>query len=136
MAWVYLILAGLLEVGWTFGLKESKGFTVLVPSVITIVLIIISFMLLARVMRYIEIGTAYAIFTGIGTVGTVILGIALGDSADPLKLMFLGILVIGIVGLKLVSGDKAEDKTDNSDSTTRDGISLSASEAASGKERA
>ncbi|MFF2092513.1 DMT family transporter [Paenibacillus sp. NPDC058174] len=135
MAWIYLVLAGLLEVGWTFGLKESKGFTVLVPSVITIVLIVISFMLLARVMRYIEIGTAYAIFTGIGTVGTVILGIMLGDSADPLKLMFLGILIIGIVGLKLVSGEKAEDKPAKTD-LAADGASLSAAAKASGKERA
>lgn len=105
-AWIYLIIAGLLEVGWTYGLKYSEGFTVLIPSVITVVLIIISFMLLARVMRLIDIGTAYAIFTGIGTVGTVIIGIlVLGESTDPLRLFFIAILVAGIVGLKLVSGD-------------------------------
>lgn len=110
-AWIYLIIAGLLEVGWTYGLKYSEGFTVLLPSVITVILIIISFMLLARVMRLIDIGTAYAIFTGIGTVGTVIIGIVvLGESTDPLRLFFIAILVAGIVGLKLVSGDGEKPK--------------------------
>ncbi|MFX3636401.1 MAG: multidrug efflux SMR transporter [Candidatus Pristimantibacillus sp.] len=105
-AWIYLILAGLLEVGWTYGLKYSEGFTVLLPSVITIILIVISFILLARVMRLIDIGTAYAIFTGIGTVGTVIIGIlVLGEPTDPLRLFFIALLIAGIVGLKLVSGD-------------------------------
>ncbi|WP_321166118.1 multidrug efflux SMR transporter [Bacillus sp. FJAT-28004] len=113
MQWVFLLLAGFLEVGWTFGLKYSEGFTVLVPSIITVVLLVISFMLFARAMRTIEIGVAYAMFTGIGTVGTVIAGILiLNEPADFWRLFFIALLVGGIVGLKLVSSDKpAPDKT-------------------------
>ncbi|MUT65118.1 multidrug efflux SMR transporter [Paenibacillus sp. NEAU-GSW1] len=109
MGWIYLILAGLLEVGWTLGLKHSNGFTELVPSIITAVLIFLSFLLFARVIQTIEIGTAYAIFTGLGTVGTVIAGIAAGESADWKKLLFLTVLVVGIIGLKLVSNDKPQE---------------------------
>lgn len=111
VAWIYLIAAGLIEVAWTFGLKYSEGFTVLLPSVITVALILLSFVLLARVMQLIEIGTAYAVFTGIGTVGTVVVGIlVLDEPADPLRLLFIAILIAGIVGLKLVSSqdDKKE----------------------------
>ncbi|WP_339205427.1 multidrug efflux SMR transporter [Paenibacillus sp. FSL K6-3182] len=112
MQWVFLLLAGFLEVGWTFGLKYSEGFTVLVPSIITVVLLVISFMLFARAMRTIEIGVAYAMFTGIGTVGTVLAGIIiLNEPADFWRLFFIALLVGGIVGLKLVSNDKpAPDK--------------------------
>ncbi|WP_053373727.1 DMT family transporter [Paenibacillus sp. FJAT-27812] len=107
MQWIYLLLAGFLEVGWTFGLKYSEGFTQLVPSIVTIVLLAVSFMLFARAMRTIEIGVAYAMFTGIGTVGTVIAGIfILNEPADFWRLFFIAILVGGIVGLKLVSKDK------------------------------
>ncbi|MFC4777911.1 DMT family transporter [Paenibacillus sp. GCM10023252] len=107
MGWMYLLFAGVLEVGWSFGLKYSEGFTKLVPSLITVVLLALSFMLFARAMRTIEIGTAYAVFTGIGTVGTVIVGIAILDEPfDMVKLLFVAILIAGIVGLKLVSKDK------------------------------
>ncbi|OMF37210.1 ligand-binding protein SH3 [Paenibacillus sp. FSL H8-0548] len=107
MQWIFLLLAGFLEVGWTFGLKYSEGFTLLVPSLITIVLLAASFMLFARAMRTIEIGVAYAMFTGIGTVGTVIAGIlVLHEPADFWRLFFIALLVGGIVGLKLVSKEK------------------------------
>lgn len=107
MQWVYLLMAGFLEVGWTFGLKYSEGFTKLVPSLITVVLLVISFTLFAKAMRTIEIGVAYAMFTGIGTVGTVIAGILfLDEPVDFWRLFFIALLVGGIVGLKLVSKDK------------------------------
>ncbi|RAP74052.1 DMT family transporter [Paenibacillus montanisoli] len=103
MAWLYLLLAGLLEVGWAYGMQASEGFSQWLPSLITIALLIVSFMLFARAMRTIEIGTAYAVFTGIGTVGTVIVGIIQGEPADVLKLLFIALLVGGIVGLKIIS---------------------------------
>jgi quaternary ammonium compound-resistance protein SugE len=110
MAWIYLLLAGFLEVGWTFGLKYSEGFTVLVPSIITVVLLAASFYLFAKSMQIIEIGTAYAMFTGMGTVGTVIAGILfLEEAVDFWRLFFIVLLISGIVGLKLVSKDKKED---------------------------
>lgn len=107
MQWIFLLLAGFLEVGWTFGLKYSEGFTQLVPSIITVVLLAASFMLFARAMRTIEIGVAYAMFTGMGTAGTVIAGIlVLNEPADFWRLFFITLLIAGIVGLKLVSKDK------------------------------
>ncbi|RCW44919.1 DMT family transporter [Paenibacillus prosopidis] len=107
MPWIYLLLAGFLEVGWTFGLKYSEGFTKLVPSLITVVVLAASFMLFARAMRTFEIGVAYALFTGIGTVGTVIAGILiLHEPADFWRLFFIALLVGGIVGLKLISNEK------------------------------
>ncbi|MGO4542232.1 DMT family transporter [Paenibacillus sp. 2TAB19] len=110
MAWIYLLLAGFLEVGWTFGLKYSEGFTVLVPSIITVVLLAASFYLFAKSMQILEIGTAYAMFTGMGTVGTVIAGILfLKEPVDFWRLFFIVLLISGIVGLKLVSKDKKED---------------------------
>lgn len=112
MAWIYLLLAGFLEVGWTFGLKYSEGFTVLVPSIITVVLLAASFYLFAKSMQIIEIGTAYAMFTGMGTVGTVIAGILfLEEAVDFWRLFFIVLLISGIVGLKLVSKDKKEDSS-------------------------
>lgn len=114
MAWIFLVLAGFLEVGWTLGLKYSEGFTVLVPSLITIVLLIISFMLFAKAMRSIEIGVAYAMFTGMGTAGTVIAGmIWLDEPADFWRLFFIAVLVVGIVGLKLVSKEKTAEVQTN-----------------------
>ncbi len=110
MQWLLLFFAGLLEIGWTFGLKYSEGFTKLQPSIITIVLLVASFMLFARAMRTIEIGVAYAMFTGIGTVGTVIAGIiVLNEPADFWRLFFIVVLIGGIVGLKLVSKEKKAD---------------------------
>lgn len=106
MAWFYLLLAGISEVGWAIGLKYTDGFTKLVPSALTVAVMIISFVLLGQALRSLPIGTAYAIWTGIGAVGTVIFGmLVLGEPKDPLRLMFLGLIVLGIVGLKLVSPD-------------------------------
>lgn len=110
MAWLYLLLAGFLEVGWTFGLKYSEGFTLPVPSLITIALLAASFILFARSMRVIEIGTAYAMFTGMGTVGTVIAGILILDEpVDFWRMFFIVLLIAGIVGLKLVSKEKTDE---------------------------
>ncbi|QHW32502.1 multidrug efflux SMR transporter [Paenibacillus rhizovicinus] len=105
MAWLYLLIAGFLEVAWAYGLQESEGFTKWLPSLITIALLAISFVCFAKAMKEIEIGTAYAVFTGIGTVGTVVVGIAvLDEPVDMLKLLFVALLVGGIVGLKVISG--------------------------------
>jgi quaternary ammonium compound-resistance protein SugE len=104
MPWIYLALAGLFEIGWAIGLKYSDGFTRLWPSVATAVAMIISVLLLALATRSLPIGTAYAIWTGIGAVGAVILGIVLfGDSAAPLRLLCVSLIVAGIVGLKLTA---------------------------------
>jgi quaternary ammonium compound-resistance protein SugE len=104
MPWIYLALAGLFEIGWAVGLKYSDGFTRLWPSVGTATAMIISVLLLALAIRSLPIGTAYAIWTGIGAVGAVILGIALfSDSAAPLRLLCVALIVAGIVGLKLTA---------------------------------
>lgn len=103
MAWVYLIGAGVTEIVWALGLKFSEGFTQLVPSAITIVFIFISFYLFSKAMKQIPVGTAYAIFTGIGAAGTAIAGMTLfGEVASIAKIFFLLLLISGIVGLKLV----------------------------------
>lgn len=102
MAWLFLFLAGLTEIGWAIALKYSHGFTRIIPSVITIVVMISSFFLLAQSLKTIPIGTAYAIWTGIGIVGTVILGIILFDEPISfIRLLFLSLILIGIVGVKL-----------------------------------
>ncbi|MFZ0870624.1 MAG: quaternary ammonium compound efflux SMR transporter SugE [Rhodanobacter sp.] len=104
MPWIYLALAGLFEIGWAIGLKYSDGFTRLWPSVATAAAMIVSVLLLALATRSLPIGTAYAIWTGIGAVGAVILGIVLfGDSAAPLRLLCVSLIVAGIVGLKLTA---------------------------------
>lgn len=104
MAWVILFLAGLTEVGWAVGLKYTEGFTRLVPTVLTVTCMIASLGLLGIALKTLPIGTAYAIWTGIGTIGTALLGIALfGESASALRLACIGLIVAGIVGLKLVS---------------------------------
>lgn len=103
-------MAGILEVGWTFGLKYSEGFTRLGPSILTAALLVASFVLFARSMKVLEIGVAYAMFTGMGTVGTVIAGMAfLNEPAEFWRLFFTVLLIAGIVGLKLVSKDGGED---------------------------
>ncbi|CAM3217433.1 multidrug efflux SMR transporter [Filibacter tadaridae] len=105
MAWVYLVIAGISEIVWAIGLKEAHGFTILVPSTVSIVFIVVSFFLFAKAMVEIPIGTAYAIFTGIGAAGTAIVGILLFDEgAGAGKLFFLLLLLVGIVGLKLADG--------------------------------
>lgn len=104
MAWVYLFVAGLFECGWAIGLKYTEGFTKFVPSVWTIVSMAISIWLLSVAMKSIPIGTAYAIWTGIGAVGVAILGMVLfGESRAVLRLICLLFIITGIVGLKIVS---------------------------------
>ncbi|GLQ55573.1 quaternary ammonium compound efflux SMR transporter SugE [Devosia nitrariae] len=104
MAWVYLAVAGLLEVGWAIGLKYTEGFTRPVPSVLTAGAMVLSVILLGLALRDLPVGTGYAVWTGIGTVGTALLGIYLfGDAATALRLGCIGLIVAGIVGLKLVS---------------------------------
>ena len=105
MHWFLLVLAGLFEVGWAIGLKSSHGFTRLWPSVATLVLMSLSFFLLASALKHLPIGTAYAVWTGIGAVGTALLGIILfGESASPARLACIGLILAGIAGLKLLSG--------------------------------
>ncbi|GFN32753.1 hypothetical protein PCURB6_30130 [Paenibacillus curdlanolyticus] len=107
MAWLYLIFGGILEVVWAYGLQESDGFTRLWPSVLTVAALIASFTLFAKSMKMIEIGTAYAVFTGLGTAGTVLFGMLwLGDPVQFGKLFFVTLLLCGIIGLKLIAKDE------------------------------
>jgi quaternary ammonium compound-resistance protein SugE len=104
MAWLFLFVAGLLEVGWAVGLKFTEGFTRPIPIVLTVISMIASLGLLGLSLKSLPLGTAYAIWTGIGTLGTAILGIVLlGESATVARLACIGLIVAGIVGLKLVS---------------------------------
>ena len=104
MAWSALLLAGVLEIGWAVGLKYTDGFSRLWPSVTTIGAMVVSLLLLGLAVRTLPIGTAYAVWTGIGTVGTVLLGMALfGEPASPLRLAFIAMIIAGIIGLKLVT---------------------------------
>ncbi len=104
MAWIILLIAGLTEIGWAVGLKYTEGFTRLWPSVFTGASMVLSLVLLGLALKTLPLGTAYAIWTGIGTVGTAILGIYLfGESAAVLRLVCIGLIVAGIVGLKLVT---------------------------------
>jgi quaternary ammonium compound-resistance protein SugE len=104
MAWLYLFIAGLFEVGWAIGLKYTQGFTRLVPTVLTLASMAVSLGLLGLALKSLPVGTAYAVWTGIGTVGTAILGIILlGEPATALRLACIGLIVAGIVGLKLVA---------------------------------
>ncbi|UOQ43799.1 multidrug efflux SMR transporter [Halobacillus salinarum] len=102
MAWVYLLLGAGFEIGWAIGLKLSEGFSQPIPSILTVICLFISFYFFTKSLRRIEIGTGYAIFTGIGAAGTAIIDMAfLGDEAGAGKVFFIGILVFGIIGLKL-----------------------------------
>ena len=104
MAWVILFVAGLFEVGWAIGLKQTDGFTRPVPTILTIASMIASLGLLGLALKTLPLGTAYAVWTGIGTVGTVLLGILLyGESSDVIRLACIGLIMAGIVGLKLVT---------------------------------
>ena len=101
MSWIILVIAGLLEVVWAVGLKYTHGFSRLTPSVITVTAMIVS-MALAWAMKSLPVGTAYAVWTGIGAVGAAITGIVLlGESANPMRLASLALIVLGIIGLKL-----------------------------------
>ena len=104
MAWIVLVVAGVFEVAWAIGLKTTDGFTRLWPSVGTAAAMVVSVVLLAWAMRTLPVGTAYAVWTGIGVLGATILGIALfGEAATLARLACVGLIVAGIVGLKLVT---------------------------------
>lgn len=105
MAWLVLLLAGLFEIGWAVGLKYTEGFTRLWPTLWTVGAMALSLILLGLALRSLPLGTAYAVWTGVGTVGTALLGIVLfQEPADALRLLCIALIVAGIVGLKLVSG--------------------------------
>lgn len=105
MAWLYLILAGLLEVGWAIGLRYSDGFSRFWPSVGTIAIMVLSFICLSQALKALPIGIAYTVWTGIGAVGTVILSHwLLGETLSTLGIVFVALIIIGIIGLKLFSG--------------------------------
>ncbi|MGO4699927.1 quaternary ammonium compound efflux SMR transporter SugE [Dyella sp. 2RAB6] len=105
MPWIYLLLAGLFEIGWAIGLKYTEGFSRLWPTVGTVAAMTVSVVLLALAVKTLPIGTAYAVWTGIGAVGAVILGIVLfGDPATPARLLCVALIFAGIIGLKLTGG--------------------------------
>ncbi|MDH3901671.1 MAG: quaternary ammonium compound efflux SMR transporter SugE [Xanthomonadales bacterium] len=104
MAWVYLTVAGLFEIGWAIGLKYSDGFSRPVPSILTVAAMVMSVWLLSIAMKTIPVGTAYAVWTGIGAVGVAVLGMVLfGESREMVRLVCLFLIIAGILGLKLVS---------------------------------
>lgn len=104
MAWIILFLAGLFEIGWAVGLKYTDGFTKLWPSVGTLASMGVSVLLLAIALKTLPLGTGYAVWTGIGTIGTVIFGIIVfGESTEVLRIACIAIIIGGIVGLKLIT---------------------------------
>ncbi len=104
MAWLFLFFAGIFEIGWAIGLEYTDGFSRLLPSVLTVASMIVSLGLLGVALKTLPVGTAYAVWTGIGTVGTALLGIyLLGEPATALRLACIALIVAGIIGLKLVA---------------------------------
>jgi quaternary ammonium compound-resistance protein SugE len=104
MAWVYLVIAGIFEMGWAIGLKYTEGFTRLVPTTLTVGAMVISIILLGIALRDLPVGTGYAVWTGIGTVGTAILGMILfGDAVTVARLVSIGLIISGIAGLKFLN---------------------------------
>lgn len=105
MAWVMLVIAGLFEVGWSIGLKYTEGFTRVVPTVLTLVALSASMVLLSLSVRTLPIGTAYAVWVGIGALGAAVLGIVLfHEPVTPARVFFLALLLVAIIGLKITSG--------------------------------
>jgi quaternary ammonium compound-resistance protein SugE len=103
MAWLLLVAAGLLEIAFAWGMKSSEGFTRLMPSLLTVATGLTSVVLLSLAMRTLPMGTGYAVWTGIGAAGTAIVGIAaMGDSAAPLRVLCIALILAGVIGLKLV----------------------------------
>lgn len=106
LSWIFLLLAGFFEICFTISLKYSGGFTKLVPSIITVIFIVLSFFSVSQAMKTIPIGTAYAVWAGIGAAGTVVTGILLfGDSYHIIRLLSIMLIIIGIIGLKLAHVD-------------------------------
>lgn len=104
MSWLYLFLAGLFEIGWAIGLKYTNGFTRLVPTALTLASMVVSLGLLGLALKTLPVGTAYAVWTGIGTIGTAILGIALfAEPATAARIACIGLIAAGIIGLKTVA---------------------------------
>ena len=104
MNWIILVIAGLFEMAWAIGLKYTEGFTRLWPTVWTVAAMIISLWLLGIAMKSLPVGTAYTIWVGVGAVGTVILGIVLfGEPANPARIISVGLIIAGIIGLKLAT---------------------------------
>ncbi len=109
MAWVYLLIAGILEIGWAIGLKYTEGFTKLWPSVATIACMVVSLGFLALALKTIPVGTGYAVWTGIGAAGTVLVGMLfLGEAKEFARLACVTLIVMGVVGLKVFSGATSE----------------------------
>jgi quaternary ammonium compound-resistance protein SugE len=105
MAWLYLTLSGLLEIAWALGIKRTEGFTRLWPSIYTLATMGVGFYLLALAVRTLPIGTAYAVWVGIGAVGTAVVGLLfLGEPPSPLRLGSIALIVLGVVGLRLAEG--------------------------------
>jgi quaternary ammonium compound-resistance protein SugE len=106
MAWALLSLAGILEIVFALSMKESQGFTRLIPALLTVATGVSSVFLLSLSLKTLPVGTGYAVWTGIGAAGTAILGIAiLGDSATPARLLCIALILAGVIGLKLITGD-------------------------------
>jgi len=108
MAWVFLAIAGLFECGWAIGLKYTEGFSRLWPSIFTVIAMIVSFQMLSLSMKWIPVGTAYAVWTGIGAAGVALLGMVLfGESREFARIVCLLLIVSGVIGLKVFSGAAA-----------------------------
>jgi len=106
MEWIYLVTAGFFEVGWAIGLKYSQGFTKILPSIITVAGMVASFYFLSLSLKSLPLGNAYAIWTGIGTVGTVLLGVILfKEPVNVMRMVCIILIIVGVVGLKLISAD-------------------------------
>jgi quaternary ammonium compound-resistance protein SugE len=106
MAWVFLTIAGFLEIAFALGMKYSEGFTRLIPALLTVATGVSSVILLSLALRTLPVGSGYAVWTGIGAVGTAILGmVLLGDSVAPMRLLCIGLILAGVIGLKLVPGN-------------------------------
>jgi quaternary ammonium compound-resistance protein SugE len=104
MEWIYIFIAGIFEVSWAIGLKYSEGWTKTIPNIFTVVTMLLSLYFLSKGLKVIPVGTAYAVWTGIGAAGTAILGIFLfNESRDVGRLFFIFLIVVGIIGLKLKS---------------------------------
>ena len=104
MAWFYLFVAGLFEMAWAIGLKYTEGFSRLIPSVLTVAAMILSLALLGLALKTLPVGTAYAVWTGIGAVGVATLGVVLfSESASPARLLCIAVIVSGVIGLKLTA---------------------------------